>query len=80
MRSEARMNPRVDAYINRSEKWPEEMARLRPIPSGCELTEEIEWGKPRYSHEDRNIVILQEKYAPKILDGEGFRDRSRERP
>ena len=54
------MNPEVDACIRRSDKWPEEMAGLRPILLGCGLTEEIKWRKPCYSHEGRNIVILQE--------------------
>ena len=54
------MNPKVDAYIRRSEKWPQEMACLRPTLLGCGLTEEIKWRKPCYSHEGRNIVILQE--------------------
>ena len=54
------MNPDVDAYIERSEKWPEEMTDLRPTLLGCGLTEEIKWGKPCYSHEGKNIVILQE--------------------
>ena len=54
------MNPQVDACISRSEKWPEEITGLRPILLGCGLTEEIKWGKPCYSHEGRNILILQE--------------------
>ncbi len=54
------MNPKVDAYIERSEKWPAEMAELRPILRKCGLTEEIKWGKPCYSHDGGNIVILQE--------------------
>ena len=54
------MDPRVDAHIRRSEKWPEEMTALRPILGGSGLTEEVKWGKPCYSHEGRNIVILQE--------------------
>jgi uncharacterized protein YdeI (YjbR/CyaY-like superfamily) len=54
------MNPDVDAYIARSEKWPEEITDLRPVLLECGLTEEIKWGKPCYSHEGRNIVILQE--------------------
>lgn len=54
------MNPKVDAYIRRSERWPEEMTDLRPILLSCGLTEEIKWGKPCYTHEGRNIVILQE--------------------
>jgi len=54
------MNPGVDAYIERSQKWPEEMSALRPVLLGCGLGEEIKWGKPCYSHEGKNIVILQE--------------------
>ena len=54
------MNPKVDACIRRSGKWPGEMTDLRPILLNCGLTEEIKWGKPCYSHEGRNIVILQE--------------------
>lgn len=54
------VNPKVDAYIERSDKWPDEMTDLRSVLLGCGLTEEIKWGKPCYSYEDSNIVILQE--------------------
>jgi len=54
------MNAKVDAYIGRSQMWPEEIAALRPILLGCGLTEEIKWGKPCYSHERANIAIVQE--------------------
>jgi uncharacterized protein YdeI (YjbR/CyaY-like superfamily) len=54
------MNPKVDTYIQRSEKWSDEMTALRPVLLGCGLTEEIKWGKPCYSHEGKNIVIVQE--------------------
>lgn len=57
------MNPEVDACIRRSEMWPEEIAGLRPILLGCGLTEEIKWRRPCYSHDGRNIVILQEMKA-----------------
>ena len=40
------VNPEVDAYIERSHKWPEEMTGLRPILLSCGLTEQIKWGKP----------------------------------
>jgi len=53
-------NVKVDAYINRSDKWPEEMTLLRATLLGCGLTEDIKWGKPCYSHEGKNIVIMQE--------------------
>ncbi len=54
------VNPEVDAYISRSDKWPDEMAGLRPVLLRCGLTEAIKWGKPCYSHEGKNVVILQE--------------------
>ena len=54
------MNPKVDAYIRRSKKWPEEMAGLRPTLLCCGLTEETKWGKPCYCLEGKNIAILQE--------------------
>ncbi len=57
------MNPEVDACIRRSDMWPQEIAGLRPILLGRGLTEEIKWRKPCYSHEGRNIVILQEMKA-----------------
>ena len=53
-------NPEVDAYITRSEMWPEEMTCLREILLGCGLTEAIKWGKPCYGHDGKNIVIMQE--------------------
>jgi len=53
-------NPDVDAYVERSQRWPLEIAALRPILTGCDLVEEIKWAKPCYSHEGRNILILQE--------------------
>ena len=54
------MTPEVDAYIERSTKWPQEMAELRPILLGCGLSEDIKWNKPCYSAEGANILILQE--------------------
>jgi uncharacterized protein YdeI (YjbR/CyaY-like superfamily) len=54
------MNPKVDAYIERSERWPEEMAALRPILLDCGLEEEIKWGKPCYARDGANVVIVQE--------------------
>ncbi len=55
-----RVNPKVDSHIKRSEKWPDEMTDLRRILLDSGLTEEIKWGKPCYSHQGNNIVILQE--------------------
>lgn len=53
------MNPKVDAFLARAQKWPKEMKKLRTIALDCGLTEEIKWGKPCYSFEDKNIVVIQ---------------------
>ena len=57
------MNQEINAYIQRSTKWPKELSALRSILLGCGLTEALKWGKPCYSHEGANIVILQEMKA-----------------
>ncbi len=54
------MNREVDEYIDRSDQWPGEIEALRPILLGAGLTEAIKWGKPCYSHEGKNIAIIQE--------------------
>ena len=54
------MNREVDAYIEGSDRWPGEIAALRPILSDAGLTEAIKWRKPCYSHHGKNIVIVQE--------------------
>lgn len=50
----------MDAYIGRSDKWPAEMTALRPILLDAGLDEAIKWGKPCFSHDGANIVIMQE--------------------
>lgn len=54
------MSSKVDAYIDRSDQWPDEMRALRSILLDCGLTEEIKWGKPCYAHDGKNIAIMQE--------------------
>lgn len=54
------MQTKVDEYVERSERWPELISELRPVLVGCGLDEQLKWGKPCYSHEGRNIAILQE--------------------
>jgi uncharacterized protein YdeI (YjbR/CyaY-like superfamily) len=54
------MNPEVDDYIQRSQRWRAELFGLQSVLLRTGLTEEIKWGKPCYSHEGGNILILQE--------------------
>ena len=52
------MNPNVDGYSRKS-KWQEELEKLRRIILDCGLTEELKWGKPCYTFQTSNIVIIQ---------------------
>ena len=49
----------VDGYLRKAKKWQEEMEKLRRISLGCGLTEELKWGKPCYTFQESNIVIIQ---------------------
>src|SRR4030066_1113938 len=53
-----RMNPKVDVYISKSEKWQEELEKLRMIILDCQLTEELKWGVPCYTFQKSNIVLI----------------------
>jgi len=56
---EERRNPKVDAYLRKTKKWQEELKTLRMIVLDSPLTEELKWGKPCYTFQESNIVILQ---------------------
>jgi uncharacterized protein YdeI (YjbR/CyaY-like superfamily) len=55
----SRKNPKVDAYIRQDRKWRKESEKLRMISLGCGLTEELKWGKPCYTFQESNVVIIQ---------------------
>jgi uncharacterized protein YdeI (YjbR/CyaY-like superfamily) len=52
------MNPAVDFYFDKAEKWQKEVERLRVIALDCPLTEELKWGCPCYTFQDANIVLI----------------------
>jgi uncharacterized protein YdeI (YjbR/CyaY-like superfamily) len=52
------MNPKVDFYFNKAQKWHEEYAKLRVIVLDCGLTEELKWGVPCYTFQESNIVLI----------------------
>lgn len=52
------MNPKVDFYFNKAEKWQEEIEQLRLIALDCGLTEELKWGCPCYTYRESNIVLI----------------------
>jgi uncharacterized protein YdeI (YjbR/CyaY-like superfamily) len=53
-----KMNPKVDFYFDKAEKWQEELEKLRMIILDCPLTEELKWGVPCYTYEKSNIVLV----------------------
>jgi uncharacterized protein YdeI (YjbR/CyaY-like superfamily) len=52
------MNPKVDVYLSNAKKWRKELAKLRMIFLDCQLTEELKWGKPCYTFQKRNIIVI----------------------
>jgi uncharacterized protein YdeI (YjbR/CyaY-like superfamily) len=57
--AQSRSNPQVDVYLRAVKKWQEEMEKLRKIVLGCQLIEESKWGKPCYTFQNSNVVIIQ---------------------
>jgi len=66
------MNPKVDKYLIdgcmrckfgatpacKVNSWKEELVMLRHIVLECGLTEELKWGVPCYTNNDKNIVVI----------------------
>ena len=53
-----RMNPKVEFFFNKTEKWQEEYTKLRMIILDCQLTEELKWGVPCYTFQKNNVVLI----------------------
>ena len=52
------MNPKVDEYLSKVQKWQDEFYKLRTIVLDCGLTEELKWGNPCYTFQKSNIVLM----------------------
>jgi uncharacterized protein YdeI (YjbR/CyaY-like superfamily) len=52
------MNPRVDWFFDKTTSWQKEYEQLRTICLDCGLNEELKWGCPCYTFENRNIVLI----------------------
>ena len=50
--------PDPDAWFAKDRKWHDECARLRSILLDCGLGEVLKWGKPTYTHDGTNIVLI----------------------
>lgn len=54
------MSLQVDQYIQNAKQWKDEMTLLRSILLECKLTEVVKWGKPCYTFNEKNMVIIQD--------------------
>lgn len=66
------MNPKVDKYLIdgcmrcplggtpecKVHTWPKELDLLRRIVHECGLTEELKWGAPCYTFQDKNVLMV----------------------
>ncbi len=56
--AKGKINPKVDFFFTNAKKWKEEYEKLRMIVLDCPLNEELKWGQPCYTFEDKNIVLI----------------------
>jgi uncharacterized protein YdeI (YjbR/CyaY-like superfamily) len=55
------MNPKVDLFLEKANKWKEEMVLLRTIAlSNNELTEDYKWLHPCYTLKGKNVVLIHQ--------------------
>jgi uncharacterized protein YdeI (YjbR/CyaY-like superfamily) len=54
----SRTNPEVDWFFKKANQWQTEFNELRKIVLDCGLTEELRWGKPCYTFQESNIVLI----------------------
>jgi uncharacterized protein YdeI (YjbR/CyaY-like superfamily) len=52
------MNPKVDGFLKKATKWRDEFKKLRKVCLDCGVTEELKWGKPCYTYQGSNIVLI----------------------
>jgi len=73
-------NPKVDFFFTKASKWQEEFRRLRTIILSCGLTEELKWGKPCYTFQQSNVVLIhgfKEYCALLLMKGALLKDAKR---
>jgi len=53
-----KMASSVDEFFNQTDTWQEEFNELRRIVLNCQLDEQLKWGKPCYTFQNSNIVLI----------------------
>ena len=54
----SKKNAKVDFFFSKKGQWQKAYAKLRSIPLACGLTEELKWGKPCYTFDGNNILLI----------------------
>src|SRR5580698_5246367 len=52
------MSPKVDAFLERQDKWRPEFEKLRAILLASGLREELKWGQPCYALDGKNVALI----------------------
>lgn len=76
----SKANPKVDAWLDKAERWQPEMRKLRSIALACGLGEELKWYKPVFTFEQKNVAIvmpLKETVALAFCKGALLKDPER---
>ncbi|MAL79925.1 MAG: hypothetical protein CMN55_12570 [Sneathiella sp.] len=63
------MNKEIEALLNAAGRWQQECRKLRAILNGYPLVETVKWGKPSYTYNNSNLVMI---YALKDASALGF--------
>ena len=53
-----KMNSKVDGFLRKAKKWRQEFEKLRKVCLDSGLTEDLKWGKPCYTYQESNIVLI----------------------
>lgn len=51
-------NPKADFYFRKNERWQPEITLLRSLVLDCGLQEELKWGCPCYTYDQKNVVLI----------------------
>ncbi|HZZ80424.1 MAG TPA: YdeI/OmpD-associated family protein [Gemmataceae bacterium] len=51
-------NRKVDVIIRKAKQWQDEFTQLRNFALDCGLTEDLKWGQPCYTIDDKNVVLI----------------------
>lgn len=54
----SKLNPKVEAFVERAKTWKAEYEKLREIVLDCDLTEDFKWMHPCYTLQNKNVVLI----------------------